>query len=220
MADTGYPNYLTVGADGTVGAVFPGGVTIPAGTNLTPPDERKIRWLRDTDGALVAQIIGWTAGTAAEQQHSAVAPGGVSRAQLTLDVDDSAAVGSQAIAQAVAVGANSVAHRATIIDDTDRSSFARLGAGVSQRLFSLGAVTTALAAGWNTVDVPMDLLSPPAAGSFVWDGGVLGVAPAGANTITSHQILSFLLGPPRVRVNVNSTVVQNVSTYVLAWGHN
>ena len=58
MPDLAYPNYLTVGADGKAQAVFPGGVQILAGDNVTPPNERRVRWVRASDGALVADAFG------------------------------------------------------------------------------------------------------------------------------------------------------------------
>lgn len=52
----GSPNYLTQNADGSVSALFSGGVKIFAGTTTTPPDTRKVTWVRESSGALVAQI--------------------------------------------------------------------------------------------------------------------------------------------------------------------
>lgn len=55
------PTYLRSTSDGKVLAVFPGGVEILAGENyptVTPPDERRVRWVRESDGSLVADLAG------------------------------------------------------------------------------------------------------------------------------------------------------------------
>lgn len=57
------PNFLTVGADGTIGASFPGGAVIPAlndtqyFNNPAVDPDVSIQWQRTTDGARVAMII-------------------------------------------------------------------------------------------------------------------------------------------------------------------
>jgi hypothetical protein len=63
------PNYLTVDpTTGAVGAVFPGGVVIPSVSDPTPHTgpqiARTVRWMRGSDGALVADIYGYARGGA------------------------------------------------------------------------------------------------------------------------------------------------------------
>lgn len=52
------PTYFTVNGDGTMDAVFPGGLTIPMSTGGgDPPAGKAIRWRRESDGAIVAYIF-------------------------------------------------------------------------------------------------------------------------------------------------------------------
>lgn len=58
------PNYLTVNADGSVGADFSGhvsaqGLDLPAGTSSTPPSQDRVRWLRGSDGSVVADVTAY-----------------------------------------------------------------------------------------------------------------------------------------------------------------
>lgn len=82
MADSMVPSYLTVDGQGRVTAEFEGhvsaaGLDLLAGTTISPPDDRKVRWLREADGALVAELAAYE--TAASRQWSALvkSPGGV-----------------------------------------------------------------------------------------------------------------------------------------------
>lgn len=52
------PNYLTVAPSGAVGAVFPGGVQMPEANDvvLPPANTRSLRWVRESNGATVANI--------------------------------------------------------------------------------------------------------------------------------------------------------------------
>jgi len=60
-------NLLTINADGSVAANFPGGVTIPAGLNFgTSTSQNQVQWIRQSDGAVVAQIAGWDDGSGNE----------------------------------------------------------------------------------------------------------------------------------------------------------
>lgn len=59
MADSIFPNYVRQNADGTVGAVFSGGVELnssDSSKNQPPASENSIQWVRQQDGALIAQI--------------------------------------------------------------------------------------------------------------------------------------------------------------------
>lgn len=58
------PNYLTIDPNtGVVGADFTGvisalGVTLPSGDTLTPPATNRVRWVRQSDGSVLADIFG------------------------------------------------------------------------------------------------------------------------------------------------------------------
>jgi hypothetical protein len=69
MADSGFPNYLRVGPDGSVNADFSGhvaasGVDLPAYEGATIPlpppglPNSKVSWKRQSDGSLVADLFG------------------------------------------------------------------------------------------------------------------------------------------------------------------
>ena len=67
LADTISPNYLTVNPNGTVGANFTGhvaaaGVDLPAGVSASPPSDSRVRWLSQTDGAVLADLTAFTSG--------------------------------------------------------------------------------------------------------------------------------------------------------------
>ena len=53
------PNYLTTLPNGDISALFSGGIQILAGTDASPPDSRQVRWVEETGGALVAQILAY-----------------------------------------------------------------------------------------------------------------------------------------------------------------
>lgn len=58
------PNYLTVDpTTGEVGAVFPGGIVMPAvEPNTDPGTTRAVTWIREADGSFVAQMSGVDSG--------------------------------------------------------------------------------------------------------------------------------------------------------------
>lgn len=65
---TGNLGFFTVNANGTITNNFTGhihadGLDLYAGTTASPPDDRKIRWLRQADGALVAVLSAYEVGT-------------------------------------------------------------------------------------------------------------------------------------------------------------
>lgn len=67
MSDTYSPLLLTIAADGRVTADFEGhisaeGLDLDMGETATPPEDRKIRWLRASDGTRLAEIYAWHGG--------------------------------------------------------------------------------------------------------------------------------------------------------------
>jgi hypothetical protein len=125
------PNYLTVNADGTVGADFTGrvhaqGLDLDAVAIATDSD--KIRWLRTTDGALVTEIKATDSGVRAAQLRTI--GDGTNQATTSLEVDD--ANGNQAAVEAIVnpgnpstVHALADAHAVTVIDGNGASDFAK-----------------------------------------------------------------------------------------------
>lgn len=62
--DSYSPAFLTVAPDGSIGFDFTGhihaqGLDLDSGANVTPPTDRRIRWLRTVDGSLAAEIYGY-----------------------------------------------------------------------------------------------------------------------------------------------------------------
>lgn len=59
------PAYIKVGADGTATGVFPGGIEIPSAPSVSYPASpgQAVSWVRQSDGALVAEVIGSEDGT-------------------------------------------------------------------------------------------------------------------------------------------------------------
>lgn len=62
MADSIFPNFLRIDADGSIGAVFPGGLELNQGDSYTPPLEDALTWLapndqRDSTGNYPARVF-------------------------------------------------------------------------------------------------------------------------------------------------------------------
>lgn len=62
MADSIFPNFLRINADGSIGAIFSGGLELNQGDSYTPPLEDALTWLapndqRDSTGNYPAQIF-------------------------------------------------------------------------------------------------------------------------------------------------------------------
>lgn len=119
------PNYLSVAADGSVGAIFPGGVQMPeggGGVGGVPPESQSIRWVRDSTGAMVANIYAASNGGSGPSYmvvKSAVADTYSGTLQL---------IAEQGALQAATVNAQAGGQIKTIIDSNGFSSFAKKGA--------------------------------------------------------------------------------------------
>lgn len=163
------PNYLTVAADGSVGASFTGrvhaeGLDLDANTDPANfPDVDSIRWIHTTDGFVVARDIGGISGGAAYNNKFSYGAGQdaqvnlIARSQesptyqagLFLDSNAAAGAGSRATIRATAVATGSPA--VTVLDDQGASNFLQLAAGTKLLRLTLGSVdSTAGAINWQS----------------------------------------------------------------------
>lgn len=156
MSRSGYPTFITVNPDGTVGYDFDGhihadGLDLDAGTIVTPPSENRVRWVEVAGGAVIAEMFGAiydagpVVGTAITQQTRATTRAGTREARLNLNAyegDGSAGViGSQV--QAVADGLS-----ADILTGGGQSGFLRWLASTTRRV-QIGSQQFAAAVGDN-----------------------------------------------------------------------
>lgn len=117
-------NVLSSAPDGSVVADFPGGVEMPAvpgGTPLSPPLGRSIRWRRQSDGALVAFVVGAENGILTQASLGAVTPDGTELARF----DANARAGAVSEGRLL-VGSSGSPTQYLIGDDTRASSFPQL----------------------------------------------------------------------------------------------
>jgi hypothetical protein len=116
------PTYLTIAPDGTISANFSGhvqasGVDLPAGVDaVTATNNSRVRWLRTSDGAVVASIFAFDNG--AQAQVSLLAQHGAS----------SSAIIPIATAGGAAVRALANGILKLIVDETGASDFEQLSA--------------------------------------------------------------------------------------------
>ncbi|HET7047858.1 MAG TPA: hypothetical protein VFI54_06260 [Solirubrobacteraceae bacterium] len=164
------PNTYTVDANGNVSVT---GINIPAGTSTTPPSQDRIRWLRQSDGAVVAEIIGFSSGGAevVAVRADALAPGDTSQSLLDVLDDQGTEQGNIVVTQ-TARGATAqvlltaAGHTRTAVDQLGRSDFLVLS---STELSTVGTATITWPGGTafsNTTNVAL-----PGAG-----GNVFGIA--------------------------------------------
>lgn len=129
LSEQSTPNYLTTKPDGSVGALFTGGVQIPE--QLLPGyNPGTALGFVDSTGVVREFILGLLAGQHELRLRStADGPTGVGNiAELSLRSTPAGGVGS---AQVVADALDSVGFAiVTVIDSAKRSNFAQLGAGV------------------------------------------------------------------------------------------
>lgn len=187
MADTYAPGNMTVAADGSVlfdfaGHVHAQGLDLDAGTTTTPPDDDRIRWLRASDGALVADDTAYDAAGSRERTSRAVGDA-VTAARATLLAEGP---GGEARLTALAQpgGLLSVDAQAqggglrTLIDSANASSFPTLYDGglpaAADRRYASGvAVVT-----WPGGSAQSDLAAGIAHGLGATPGQIL-LGPAG-----------------------------------------
>jgi hypothetical protein len=116
-----------VAPDGTVTYDFDAhlharGVDLDAGTTTSPPSDSRVRWLRASDGALLADLFGYEGPAGAGAAVNGYQPVGVRQAQLQAAYDS---VNGVAKVQASAYNPPGAQDR-TIIDDRGRSHFVQL----------------------------------------------------------------------------------------------
>ncbi len=134
------PNYLTVDQAGRVGASFAGhvhaqGLDLDAGASSTPPDQDRVRWIRQSDGAVVAQEFGYTNPGSATLELGGRPAVATDRAYSRLNAyaSDGTSVGAQIYASyqqspaSAAVVAGAIGSVRVIIDNTGASDYLQVG---------------------------------------------------------------------------------------------
>lgn len=107
------------------------GLTLLGGSVASPPDYGRIRWIRQTDGSVIADIYGTETGGIEHLTMSSYNPEGGWRASLDLNTDNAGA--SHAEVRANALGASGTA-TAMILNDLQQSDFLQLDTTGTLRL--------------------------------------------------------------------------------------
>lgn len=160
MTDSYAPTFFRTAADGSVGAIFPGGVELPVNTTPSPNPARRVYWERD-DGATVAELWGMDQGGIQRLylgSYDPDAPTQVS-AGLKLDIDPA---GSSVGAQALNFPSSAAAVR--IIGSDDTSGFVRFAEGPTVERVARGTASIVFPPGANaaaTVVIPHGLPDEP-----------------------------------------------------------
>lgn len=112
------------------------GLDLDAGAAASPPDDRKIRWLSQPDGAVVAELAAYSIVPPNTQggYWRVTRPGSPDVAQLGLGIN----LANSKVDATAANGGN--AATATIIDSNGASGFAQLSGGTHRALFSWALV--------------------------------------------------------------------------------
>lgn len=169
--DTLQPNYLTVNADGTVGADFTGkinaqGLILPTASSPPATAQSRVQWNRQSDNSMVAWIDGlsFDSDLVVELDLVAQPPAGAFDSQVEMFAND-AAGNEQVVLQLLQQGsgggnsglfAQAFGQAVTLIDDLGRSSFLQLGQGSATLRLLYGRVnTSALAIGETTVQIAL-----------------------------------------------------------------
>jgi hypothetical protein len=169
------PSYLTISPDGTVGANFTGlvhaqGLNLDAGTSSTPPAQDKIRWLRVTDGAVIAEIAAYDLSDIQPDPPHADASI-ILRAQAldpqskvssnvevinstggliaALGVTDQTASGQTRAAQAIVYTNAGTRQVATILDNNGDSSFINVAGPIAKTAIDFGSTPFTWPGGTN-----------------------------------------------------------------------
>lgn len=207
------PNFTQVNAQGDTGAIFPGGVQILAGDLNTPRNERQVRWVRESDGALVAQIFasnypdgsianitahGFQPTDFVEVSQVVADEANVAHGQLSVTRDPQADADTRVYAMTTKEGTGFFTEQETIIvDSKGRSSFPRMVAAqdpMNVRTLFMGIVgVPALApqTAANSAVIGTGMFTPDASGltfNFMRIAGAfaaLGGSPLGWGYVTS-----------------------------------
>lgn len=161
MADSIQPNPFTIDPAGNVQVV---GLDLPAGTSQTPPAQSRVRWIRQSDGAVLAEQLGTEYGVPTPQaqlQQLVYALSGDSSASLEMSAQQPGSpdwftqllllcnpAGQVAKVNAQANDGAGNTNVVTIIDSGGDSSFVQAGAGVSKlKVFFLNGLPYNIGAG-------------------------------------------------------------------------
>lgn len=202
------PLYQTVNTDGSIDFRFPGGLTIPIPNGTAPPEDTRIDWVRDTDGALVAQVY---AQTDSSDEHNTLYkvqdPDNLTRlAQIAQTVSEVKALSEIHAGTAYGLFATT---DALLIDSAGKSSFPRLPAH-ALRVFNAGVVT--VNAGVNLA-VAHGLVNP--------DTGV-GIVPISVVATNNHgggiAITPVITAVGAVNFNLQNNSAANSNFFWMAFG--
>lgn len=188
MTDTLQPNVLTVDAQGRIGASFTGhvaaaGVDLIAGITPAPPSDRQVRWLRQSDGSVVATVYGFESGGVDGTFLQSMALGGNQATAGLLAVDQFGAQAQFTASegpQGPSIGGSAGGTSLEFLDARGASSFPQFSDGGAHRsLIGFGRITwgggAAAATGQLVVPVPGAVTTC--------------VAIASANLITSAGVI-------------------------------
>lgn len=160
----GNPGFFTVNANGTIAYNFAGhvhatGLDLDASTTATDPADRKIQWLRQSDGALIADIAGRDLGglDVLQLRGKAVAPS--TKGAVVMRGEEPGGVGAQS--NLVIEKATGVAGRITVQADTAAGAAGNIktivnGADSSDWLQLLTTANVKLQFGSVTKSVPVN----------------------------------------------------------------
>ena len=202
------PNYLTTNSSGEAGAVFPGGVQVTAGTDATPTNERRIRWIRDSDGALIAELFGYKFG-------------GISNLLLTANDPDSAGAQGEIQLSAGAIPfdtgvdvfvtpSGGATIGAKLLDATGRSGFLKLAVNADIGV-KFASVVFAAPGGWTT-----GTLNLPGPAFNTVRHCYYSLQESVGAAMTSHAIGGQ--NGTQIFVDMNTTVPMNVTIFGLMLG--
>lgn len=126
---------------------IPKGITLPSGNSATPPNQYRIRWVRQSDGSLAAEIVTYDDGLITVSQWNSRSPSQVASTQITSTIADNDLL-SQLVATASDVNSS---FAVKIIDSNGNSRFPQLGSTADTRInFGLSSLTFAASTDSNT----------------------------------------------------------------------
>ena len=222
MADSIQPNPFTIDPAGNVQVV---GLDLPAGTSQTPPAQSRVRWIRQSDGAVLAEQLGTEYGVPTPQaqlQQIVYALSGDSSASLEISAQQSGSpdwftqlllicnpAGQVAKVNAQANDGAGNTHVATIIDSAGESSFLQM-LNIGGYRLSYGVVGVGVPAGWSTQSAPI--------GNYTSETLLaLGFPVGGAGaSINAWSVSTWSLNA--VSIFINSAIAQTIDIYTLALG--
>jgi hypothetical protein len=193
MGDAMNPTFLTVAPDGTVTYDFSGhvhatlGFDIDAGTSSTPSDSSRLRWLRTSDGALVADLYAYNLPAA-----------GSGNSGLVLDASDPDALGSFVRLQARPGGAGQRIAQLLVYQEPDDTAtliaFVRTAAGLFSNKIILRIDTSGtLTSDWRLASVPLVAADIAASANITRVLTRLSGLDAATNTLLEQPVFSYVV---------------------------